>query len=57
MGKKLAKLLAEAIDEPQHLATTADNAKKAGMPDAALRLGDVVERVAVSGNVTQGNLL
>ncbi len=47
-GEKLAQLMIEAINQPQLLAKAADNAKQTGIPDAALRLADVVERVAMS---------
>ena len=40
---KLAQLLNDAMDAPEMLANQAKNAKKAGVPDAAQRLADLVE--------------
>lgn len=40
--KKLAKLLSNAMKDPESLAIQAENAKKAGVPDAATRLADLV---------------
>ena len=40
--KKLAKMLSDAMKDPESLAIQAENAKKAGVPDAAPRLADLV---------------
>ena len=42
-AEKLAKLLSSAMKNPQTLAKQAENAKKAGVPDAAARLADLVQ--------------
>ena len=42
-AKKLANFLRSAMKEPESLALQAENAKKAGVPDAASRLADLVE--------------
>lgn len=42
-AEKLASLLRSAMARPDTLAMQAENAKKAGMPDAAVRLADLVE--------------
>ena len=39
---KLAKMLSDAMKDPESLAIQAENAKKAGVPDAAPRLADLV---------------
>ncbi|MEM8749118.1 MAG: undecaprenyldiphospho-muramoylpentapeptide beta-N-acetylglucosaminyltransferase [Pseudomonadota bacterium] len=39
----LHKLITEAMNDPQALALQAENAKKAGVPDAARQLADLVE--------------
>ena len=44
--ERLAELLTEAIENPTELAKQAKNAKKAGVPDAAQRLADLVEQHA-----------
>ncbi|NKB51828.1 MAG: undecaprenyldiphospho-muramoylpentapeptide beta-N-acetylglucosaminyltransferase [Rhizobiaceae bacterium] len=41
--EKLAKLLSSAMKHPQTLAIQAENAKKAGVADAAVRLADLVQ--------------
>ncbi len=52
-GKRLSTLLAESMENGQGLAKMAANAKKAGMPDAALRLADMVEHVAMGGQISE----
>lgn len=47
--KRLTRLLAGAIGGPAALAIAAENAKKTGKPDAAVRLADCVEHVAAGG--------
>lgn len=42
-AEKLANVLAEAMNDPDGLALQAENAKKAGVNDAAARLADLVE--------------
>ncbi|MEP0943709.1 MAG: undecaprenyldiphospho-muramoylpentapeptide beta-N-acetylglucosaminyltransferase [Rhizobiaceae bacterium] len=41
--EKLANLLSDAMEQPERLAIQAENAKKAGVADAAVRLADLVE--------------
>jgi len=42
--QKLSELLLQAMNNPQELAIQAQKAKKAGVPDAAQRLADLVEQ-------------
>ncbi|MEP1208874.1 MAG: undecaprenyldiphospho-muramoylpentapeptide beta-N-acetylglucosaminyltransferase [Rhizobiaceae bacterium] len=42
-AEKLAKLLTSAMNSPESLAIQAENAKKAGVADAAVRLADLVQ--------------
>ena len=42
-AQRLAELIRDALQKPEALAIQADNAKKAGVPDAAVRLADLVE--------------
>jgi len=48
-AKKLCDLLLDAMNNPENLATIANNAKKAAIADAARRLADLVEHVALGG--------
>jgi len=52
-GAKLAAMLVDAMNNPQNHAKIAANAKKAGLPDAATKLADVVEHVAKGGEISQ----
>lgn len=52
-GAKLAVMLVDAMNNPQNHAKIAANAKKAGLPDAATKLADVVEHVAKGGEISQ----
>ncbi len=45
-AEKLCAMLVDAMNNPESLATTAKNAKKAAKPDAARHLADLVERIA-----------
>lgn len=52
-AEKLCAMLVDALNDPQSLAKTAANAKKAAMPDAAIKLADVVEHVAESRSIAE----
>jgi UDP-N-acetylglucosamine--N-acetylmuramyl-(pentapeptide) pyrophosphoryl-undecaprenol N-acetylglucosamine transferase len=41
--QRLANLLSDALEQPESLAIQAENAKKAGVADAAVRLADLVQ--------------
>ncbi|MEZ5870666.1 MAG: undecaprenyldiphospho-muramoylpentapeptide beta-N-acetylglucosaminyltransferase [Nitratireductor sp.] len=47
---KMADILKSAIKDPEGLALQAKNAKKTGVPDAASRLADCVEQIAMAGS-------
>jgi UDP-N-acetylglucosamine--N-acetylmuramyl-(pentapeptide) pyrophosphoryl-undecaprenol N-acetylglucosamine transferase len=51
--EKLAKILRHAMDDPSKLAATAHAARATGKPDAAQRLADLVEGIAVGKSVTK----
>ena len=45
--QKLCEILSHALQTPEALAIQAENAKKAGVPDAAIKLADLVESNAL----------
>ena len=49
--QKLADILTNAIADPEGLAKSAENAKKAAKPDAAGNLANLVEHIAAGGTV------
>ena len=46
--ERLSRAIRDAMDDPTGLARRAQNAKETAIPDAAVRLADLVERVAAS---------